>query len=243
MKDERLIDLFATQQANNPFDFAYENLNAAMRSFLANGRIEPGTILPPYPLANALGVSRTTILKTLSCLMEENWVSLNEKKKYVVAKPTMKSILDVLVFRQTIEPAIVRLVAKNITDEGLEELRALLENFRHISIRPYVSDDELRSYVDVELAFHDKLAELCANSYLARAWEINHSRITQQIWLTLKSCNSNGFAERGYATSKPYAMHQQLFSAIQERNVQVAMGVVYSQLRNLDLEIYKPYTA
>lgn len=243
MANERLIDLFAEQQRKDPFAFTYENLNIAMRTFLANGRIPPGTVLPPYPLANALSVSRTTILKSLSCLMEENWVTLNEKNRYIAVKPTMKEIKDILIFRETIEPAIVRLAIKNINEQRLEELHVLLKGFWKINLSAKTTEDEIRHFVEVDLDFHDKLAEICDNSYLERSWQINRSRITQQIWITYKSaCDSLGFPN-GYSTESPYLLHQQLFNAIQDKNEQIAMGSIYTQARNLNLQIYEPYTA
>ena len=90
MREKRLIDIFQEQQEQKPFAFAYENLNAALQIFLANDRIAPKTVINVYPLANALGLSRTTVIKSLECLRKENWISLDEHNRYIAAKPTMK---------------------------------------------------------------------------------------------------------------------------------------------------------
>lgn len=89
MREKRLIDIFQEQQEQKPFAFAYENLNAALQIFLANDRIAPKTVINVYPLANALDLSRTTVIKSLECLRKENWISLDEHNRYIAAKPTI----------------------------------------------------------------------------------------------------------------------------------------------------------
>ena len=155
MREKRLIDIFQEQQEQKPFAFAYENLNAALQIFLANDRIAPKTVINVYPLANALDLSRTTVIKSLECLRKENWISLDEHNRYIAAKPTMETLHDIVIFREMLEPFTVKLATKCATEDDLAELGRLLDGFRQIDLTAAPGDDDIRRFVDVEMAFHD----------------------------------------------------------------------------------------
>lgn len=243
MREKRLIDIFQEQQEQNPFAFAYENLNSALQIFLANDRIAPKTVINVYPLANALGLSRTTVIKSLECLRKENWISLDERNRYIAAKPTMETLHDIVIFREMLEPFTVKLATKYATENDLAELGRLLEGFRQIDLTAAPGDDDIRRFVDVEMAFHDRLSKMCRNPYLINAWQINRVRIIQQVWLTYKSFfDRTQSGTHRFSKDHPYQLHHQLYNAICERNEQMAMGSVFTHQRNLDLKIYLPYT-
>ena len=243
MREKRLIDIFQEQQEQNPFAFAYENLNSALQIFLANDRIAPKTVINVYPLANALGLSRTTVIKSLECLRKENWISLDEHNRYIAAKPTMETLHDIVIFREMLEPFTVKLATKCATEDDLAELGRLLEGFHQIDLTAAPGDDDIRRFVDVEMAFHDQLSKMCRNPYLINAWQINRVRIIQQVWLTYKSFfDRTQSGTPRFSKDHPYQLHHQLYSAICGRNEQMAMGSVFTHQRNLDLKIYLPYT-
>lgn len=84
---------------------------------------------------------------------------------------------------------------------------------------------------------------MCRNPYLINAWQINRVRIIQQVWLTYKSFfDRTQSGTPRFSKDHPYQLHHQLYSAICERNEQMAMGSVFTHQRNLDLKIYLPYT-
>ena len=243
MREKRLIDIFQEQQEQKPFAFAYENLNAALQIFLANDRIAPKTVINVYPLANALDLSRTTVIKSLECLRKENWISLDEHNRYIAAKPTMETLHDIVIFREMLEPFTVKLATKCATEDDLAELGRLLEGFHQIDLTAAPGDDDIRRFVDVEMAFHDQLSKMCRNPYLINAWQINRVRIIQQVWLTYKSFfDRTQSGTPRFSKDHPYQLHHQLYSAICGRNEQMAMGSVFTHQRNLDLKIYLPYT-
>ena len=169
--------------------------------------------------------------------------SLDEHSRYIAAKPAMETLHDIVIFREMLEPFTVKLATKYATEDDLAELGRLLEGFRQIDLTAAPGDDDIRRFVDVEMAFHDRLSKMCRNPYLINAWQINRVRIIQQVWLTYKSFfDRTQSGTHHFSKDHPYQLHHQLYSAICERNEQMAMGSVFTHQRNLDLKIYLPYT-
>ncbi len=93
---------------------------------------EPGQRLSQKELAAELGVSQTPIREALLRLQYEKFVSILPRTGIRVTKIDFKELKEVYRSRLLIEGELGRLSARNITDEQLAEMKALLVACRRI---------------------------------------------------------------------------------------------------------------
>jgi GntR family transcriptional regulator len=111
-------------------DAAYEQVADQVRSLIATGRLQPGTILPGVrTLASDLGVNLNTIARAYRRLEEQGFVRIRDRSGVEVVTPA----------RQAPREARAALA---------EELWALLVRMRQAGL----SSPELRRTVDAHLA-------------------------------------------------------------------------------------------
>lgn len=101
----------------------YRNIYGA----IVDHRLAPGTKLAEDALAETFGVSRTIIRKVLQNLTHDGLVTTAPNRGSRVAHPTAKEGKEVFASRRLVEVAALPLVIENLTDEQLDELKALDE--------------------------------------------------------------------------------------------------------------------
>jgi DNA-binding GntR family transcriptional regulator len=93
---------------------------------------EPGQRLSQKELAAEFGVSQTPIREALLRLQYEKFVSILPRTGIRVTKIDFKELKEVYRSRLLIEGELGRLAARNITNEQLKEMKALLAACRRI---------------------------------------------------------------------------------------------------------------
>ncbi len=121
-----------------------------LREAILKGDFAPGERLMEKQLAERMGVSRTPIREAIRKLELEGLVIMVPRKGAEVASITNKDIIDVLEVRATLEALAVRLACKKMSDEELNELVEVNEEFRIAAAK---KDVEMIINKDVE--FHD----------------------------------------------------------------------------------------
>ena len=98
---------------------AYESI----RSAILRGVFQPGARLSQVKIAEHLGLSRTPVREALRLIEKEGLVA-SERGRQVVISPTSMTDLDELyALRINLDTATVRLVAAELTDADLDEMR------------------------------------------------------------------------------------------------------------------------
>lgn len=121
-------------------DVVFENLREA----ILEGKLEPGQRLMEVQLAEQLGVSRTPVREAIRKLELEGLVVMLPRKGAYVADVSLKDIIDVLEIRSTLEGLAAYLAADRITEEGVERLKAIAEDFKQSIERK----DDIETHVD-----------------------------------------------------------------------------------------------
>ena len=85
-----------------------------------------GEILTELKLVEQLGVSRTPIQEALRRLEQERLIKESGKGS-VVLGITVEDLIDIMEIRQRIEGIAAAYATRNMTSEGLEELRRINE--------------------------------------------------------------------------------------------------------------------
>lgn len=186
-----------------------------IREMLFSGAYQRGDKLPgEIRLAAQLGIARSSVREALRQLAAQGYVELIPNRGAFAAAtceeelPQHRSWIeinrdmaaDLLDVRICIEPFAAELCAKNITDEGLERLRQLLEAFE--AALPG-ADKELLSRLDLE--FHRAVLALSANRYLLQMYEPLLDAFMEY------SCKSTGETSFSRET---YTEHYSVYNAI-----------------------------
>jgi DNA-binding GntR family transcriptional regulator len=99
-----------------------------LRRALFDGEVEAGTPLREVALADAMGVSRSTIREALGVLVGEGLATREPNRGVHVAEPDPESVHDVSAARRVLEVAGVR-HWRDATDEAREACHAALRAF------------------------------------------------------------------------------------------------------------------
>jgi DNA-binding GntR family transcriptional regulator len=119
----------------NPFDSlnlehysTVDRVAEELRRALFNGEVQPGTPLRELALADAMGVSRSTIREALGVLVAEGLATREPNRGVHVAEPDPASVHDVSAARRVLEVAGVRHWAQ-ATDAAREACHTALSAF------------------------------------------------------------------------------------------------------------------
>jgi len=121
----------------------------------------PGQHIVETEVANQLGVSRQPVREALRSLTAHGWVDQFQGRGTFVHEPTEKEINDTLEFRVLLETEAARLAAELATPADIALLNSLAEEGLSA-----VERGDMVSAVQLDSAFHDKIAEMSGNSYL-----------------------------------------------------------------------------
>lgn len=121
-----------------------------LRQAIIKGELEPGERLMEIQLAERLGVSRTPIREAIRKLELEGLVVMIPRKGAEVAEITEKDLKDVLEVRCALEGLAVELACKYITEDGLNDLRKNLDEFKEA-----IKGDDVTHLAEKDVAFHD----------------------------------------------------------------------------------------
>src|SRR5689334_25022540 len=106
-------------RAGSVSELAYERI----RELIVDGQARPGTRLRQGELADAFGISRTSVREALHRLAAEELVEFQRNRGFFVAGPLrFDAVLNRLEVRLILEPGIARLAAERRTDEHVRGL-------------------------------------------------------------------------------------------------------------------------
>lgn len=145
--------------AGSVVDIAYGRI----RGLIEDGGLGPSARLRQGDLADALGISRTSVREALHRLTAEELVDFKANRGFFVASFKLDAVLERLELRQIMEPGIVRLAAARRTDEHLRQLQEIVDG--------QFSADTPRIAHDLSRTFHIRLAATTGNEQFGKVLE------------------------------------------------------------------------
>lgn len=126
-------------------------------------QLAPGTKLSESMLCQSFAASRQTVRRALLLLGSQGIVDLHAHRGAFIAKPDRKQAHDVFDARLSLEPGIVRRVAKQASDSDLNVLA------QHIAQEQQAKQArKRRDIIRLSGEFHIKLAQVTHNAVLTR---------------------------------------------------------------------------
>jgi DNA-binding FadR family transcriptional regulator/uncharacterized protein YgbK (DUF1537 family) len=183
--------------------------------YLLSGELKPGSRLPSErQLSEALGMGRSTLRESLKALTLLGLLEVRQgdgtylRRADSALLPRViewglllgeKRTMDLVEARLKIEVAIAELAAQRRDSFAVEELRQLLE-------RMGAAGDDYQAFVDADVAFHLKLAEIARNSVLRDILSSIQALLRAWIIRVIESAGDTEFS---------YREHLAIFEAVE----------------------------
>ncbi len=209
--------------AQRSVDVIYQRILGA----ILEHRLPPGTKLGEEKLAAVFGVSRTQVRQALARLTHDRIVTLIANRGAFVSSPSIEEAREVFEARRLIEPDLVRKVASGATPAVVRRLRG------HVALESAARrENDKRAIIRLSGEFHQIIADLAGNSFLARTMRELESLTCLVIILY----------DAPHVPSCPYDEHALITDAIEARDGDRAVALMLEHLGHVEraLDLTQP---
>lgn len=154
-----------------------EQVYEYLRSEIQAGRLVQGSYIKLNEISTQLGISKTPLRDAIIQLECEGFVTILPRRGVLVNRLDLKKIKNHLEIVGALEGAVIRSVFDRITQDHLDEMKALNRRMRAI-IRDTSFDTFDPQYYRFNIAFHDVFLNLSSNAVLKQTV----MRIKQQLY-------------------------------------------------------------
>jgi DNA-binding GntR family transcriptional regulator len=141
---------------------AQQRVYDTVKRDLVEGVIRPGERIVDAELCARLHVSRTPVREALLALEREGLIRIVPRQGYFASEISLREALDAYQLRLILEPIATAMAAQHISTDELHELRGLAD------VVMDGSDDGFARAVEMNAAFHIRVAAASGNHRLAR---------------------------------------------------------------------------
>ncbi len=206
----------------------------AIEEMIIAENIQPGDKLPSEnALAKRLEVSRTSVREAVRTLELQGRVTVQQGKGIFLAETVagwferhQESIEELFDVRILVESHAALRAAKAVTDKDLAEFERIHQDYEGA-----LRDKNIAKAIELDKAFHNKIAVLSGNATLKHIMETIVSELTKGWICSLQ------VPERHKST---VIEHQEILNALGARNMDQASSKMETHLRNAlhDIENY-----
>ena len=195
--------------ANSSVDRIYDRVRGMATDF----EFKPEERINEGALASTLGVSRTPLREALNRLVAEGFITFQTGRGFFNRSLQPEKVLELYELRQAIECEALRRAIDRASDDGIEAVRRFL-----LETEPaYSTGASAKVLVELDEAFHMKLAELSRNDELVHMLRNVSERIRYVRWIVMTDRQGRTHAE-----------HMRILDALAARDTDAAV----TELRN-----------
>ena len=133
---------------------------------ITEGKYAPSDKLSQRELAKELVVSRVPVREAMEMLEQNGWIERFPRRGTFISSFTRREIDDLYQIREVFEAEAVRFLARNITEEQLAELQAVVDRLVTAS-----KENDTRAYAAADTEFHRLLVYLVGNERMYKLYE------------------------------------------------------------------------
>ena len=160
-----------------------DSIYQTVRAMAAAFEFKPEERINESDLSKRLGVSRTPLREALNRLVAEGLLTVQEGKGFFCRSLIPEQIVHLYELRQAIESETVLRAVQRASDDELSELKAYLSEIAS----QYVSSSSARDIVELDEAFHLRIAALSKNAELVQALANLNEKIRYVRWTSMRS--------------------------------------------------------
>ena len=182
---------------------------------IIQGVYAKGEILTELKLVEQLGVSRTPIRDALRRLEQERLIADTGKGSLVLGI-TDEDLIDIMNIRERIEGLVAYYAAKNITPDGIKELKHLtdLQDF-------YFSKQDTEHLRQVDDEFHDAICRLSGRTVISDTLTPLHRKTRRYRRIAM---------EDKARTTRSTQEHYAIYEAIAAGNAELAQELMTTHI-------------
>ncbi|MBI3943934.1 MAG: GntR family transcriptional regulator [Chloroflexi bacterium] len=160
----------------NASQLAYE----ALKEGITSHQFQPGEQLIVKNLAEQMGLSTTPVNQAIARLAEEELVKIVPRRGTFVATMGPERLRHLYEAREAIEVYAARLAVGNITEEDIQELQRILDDWGRELQHVHDGDESAAAMTlfEKDSQFHRRLVALSGNTYLSDIF----AKIDAQLW-------------------------------------------------------------
>ena len=194
--------------------------HAQLREQLLRSRFLPGQKINEVALAKELEISRTPLREALNRLVAEGLL-MDRERGFSVPGLEPEVIFDLFEARVEIECATVRLACERAEESELEALSDFLDE--SMAEPPDASVDRL---IELDIRFHDTIAELARNKVLRQLLTNINGRIHLIRWIAMEG-----------QRDRTQNQHREILDHIRAGDTEAAIAVMRDHIlhRNEDI--------
>lgn len=185
-------------------------------------RLPPGTKLGEERLARVFGVSRTQIRQVIERLANDRIVTVVPNRGAFVSSPTVEEAREVFAARRVIEPDLIRQAVRAAKKDDIRRLRD------HVALESAArAANDKRAIVRLSGEFHQRIAEIAGNRFLAKTLR-DLETLTCLVIILYDAPNM---------PACPYHEHSDLVDAIEARDEQRAAEHMVEHLQHVEASL------
>jgi DNA-binding GntR family transcriptional regulator len=182
----------------------HDSVTEHLRNFIIEGVLAPGMKLNERQLCETLGISRTPLREALKVLAAEGLIDISPNRGAAVARMSEAEIREAFEVLSGLEAFSGELACERITDEEVEQIRAL-----HAAMLECSARNDLPGYYSRNQQIHDRI-NLAARNQVLRQTYLSVNRRVQALRL-----RSNLKAPKWASAIED---HEQMLLALQGRD-------------------------
>ena len=194
----------------------HEQVTHRLRQMLVEGRIAPGAKLNERELCEALNVSRTPLREAIKTLAAEGLVELLPNRGAIALQLSEADILNTFEVIAGLEGLSGELAAQRISDEALNEIRAM-----HFEMKAAYTRRDLSNYYRLNAAIHRAINEAAHNPVLTTTYGQVNARLQALRF------RSN---QDGEKWARAMAEHDQMVDALARRDGAALRAVLVAHI-------------
>lgn len=188
-----------------------------IRKAIKVGKLKPGERLVETRLSEEMGMSRFPIREALRYLEKEGLIETKPFKGTYVTRFNKDDLDEIYSLRSAIEELAVRILAKNINEEMILKLTAIMKNMEKAA-----AQKDLEKVIQEDFTFHRAICELSGHKKLMGVWKNLENQLS--IYLSIEK-------ELGEVDPAKYpGAHYPILEAIKSGNSSFAEQVIRTHL-------------
>jgi DNA-binding GntR family transcriptional regulator len=201
----------------------------SLRQMIASGMLVTGSRIDERAISEQLGVSRTPLREAIAKLAKEGLIEQRPYRGNFVRAFSPKQVNDLYETRMVLEGLAARRAVANLTDAGLAELTAILDD-----IQDALSRGDMATYSVADQRFHATIAHLSGNETVIESLE----RLRAQVQLVRLAANRDPELVERTARERPA-----ILAALRERDADRAARLMEEHIDGVRRTVLKQLEA
>ncbi len=196
----------------------HDEILAGIREMIFTGTLIGGQRVPEKKICEQLSISRTPLREALKVLASEGLLELLPNRGARVSRLTAAEVDEMFPVMGALEGLAGEIACQRITDDGIDEIRAL-----HYQMAAHHKRRELSEYFALNQQIHEKIMAATGNATLAGMYASLAARICMARYRA-------NFSQSRW--DQAMAEHDEIMSALADRNAPQLTQVLISHLKN-----------